>query len=53
MNDFLQLVREQQVPAQKKKKRLTSFGTLSWIFLLYILDIRKGDRLKKQSFSIT
>lgn len=37
----------------KKKKRLTSFGTLSWIFLLYILDIRKGDRLKKQSFSIT
>lgn len=52
MNDFLQLVREQQVPAQKKK-RLTSFGTLSWIFLLYILDIRKGDRLKKQSFSIT
>ena len=52
MNDFLQLVREQQVPAQKKK-RLTSFVTLYWIFMIYILDIRKGDRLKKQSFSIT
>lgn len=36
MNDFLQLVREQQVPAQKKKKAYILWNTFLDISALYI-----------------